>query len=105
MLFIEASREFQEASSAQNSLRDEDVNKIATTFHAFKDVDRYARVVDLNEIEKNDFNLNISRYVETTIAAERVDLAGAVSKLRELDRTRDEAEALLNRHLRELGFG
>ena len=64
VLFIEASREFKEGS-AQNYLRDEDVKKIATTFHAFRTVARYARVVGLEEIEKNDWNLNISRYVET----------------------------------------
>ena len=40
MMFVEASREFKEGS-AQNYLRDEDVQKIAATVHAFKDVDKY----------------------------------------------------------------
>ncbi|KYG02157.1 type I restriction endonuclease subunit M [Sorangium cellulosum] len=104
VLFIEASREFKEGS-AQNYLREEDVKKIAATFKAFKDVDRYARVVGFEEIEKNDFNLNISRYVETTEAAERVEVAHALQRLRELEKKRGEAEAQMNAYLRELGYG
>ena len=74
-------------------------------FRDFKDVDKYARVVGPEEIEKNDFNLNISRYVEATEAAERVEVAHALQKLRELERKRGEAEARMNEYLRELGYG
>ena len=79
VLFVEASREFREGS-AQNYLRDQDVAKIAATVHAFRDVDKYARVVDRAEIEKNDWNLNISRYVDTAEAEQKVDVASAVAK-------------------------
>jgi type I restriction enzyme M protein len=103
VLFIEASREFKEGS-AQNYLRQEDVAKIAAAFHAFKDVEKYARVVGLEEIEKNDFNLNISRYVETADAAVKVDVAVALAKLRALETKRAEAEAKMNGYLKELGF-
>jgi type I restriction enzyme M protein len=103
VMFIEASREFREGS-AQNYLRDEDVTKIATTFHAWTNVERYARVVEVAEIERNEFNLNISRYVETAAAAERVDVAQAIAKLRELERARGEADAKMNLFLQELGY-
>lgn len=103
VLFIEASREFREGS-AQNYLREEDVAKIAAAFHAFKDVEKYARVVSLEEIEKNDWNLNISRYVETADAAEKVDVAQALAKLRELEKKRGEAEVKMNGYLKELGY-
>jgi type I restriction enzyme M protein len=103
VLFIEASREFREGS-AQNYLRAEDVAKIAATFHAFTDVDKYARVVGLDEIEKNDWNLNISRYVETANAAEKVDVAHALAKLRVLEKKRVDAEAKMNCLLEELGY-
>jgi type I restriction enzyme M protein len=103
VLFVEGSREFKEGS-AQNYLRDEDVKKIAVTVHAFKDVPKYARVVDVAEIEKNDWNLNISRYVETAEAAEKVDVAEAIAKLRELEAKRAEAEAKMNGFLKELGY-
>lgn len=103
VLFIEASRDFKEGS-AQNYLREEDVAKIAGAFHTFKDVEKYARVVGLDEIEKNDWNLNISRYVETADAAEKVDVVHALAKLRELEQKRDEAEARMNGFLKELGY-
>jgi type I restriction enzyme M protein len=103
VLFVEASREFKEGS-AQNYLRDEDVKKIAATVAAFKDVDKYARVVAVEEIAKNDWNLNISRYVETAEAAEKVDVAAAIAKLRELEKKRREAEARMNGFLKELGY-
>jgi type I restriction enzyme M protein len=104
VLFVEASREFKEGS-AQNYLRDEDVKKIAATAHAFKDVDKYARVVGIDEIAKNDWNLNISRYVETAEAAEKVDVASAIARLREIEKKRGEAEAKMNGFLKELGYG
>jgi type I restriction enzyme M protein len=103
VLFIEASRAFREGS-AQNYLRDEDVTKIAATFQAFVDVEKYARLVGLEEIEKNDFNLNISRYVETADAAEKVDVAHAIAKLRELEMKRAAAEGRMNGFLKELGY-
>ena len=103
VLFIEGSREFKEGS-AQNYLREEDVKKIAAAFHAFRDVEKYARVVSLEEIEKNDFNLNISRYVETADAAVKVEVAHALAKLRELEGKRAEAEAKMSGYLKELGY-
>ena len=103
VLFIEASREFREGS-AQNYLRGEDVKKIAAAFHAFKDVPKYARVVGVEEIEKSDFTLNIGRYVETADAAVKVDVAGAIAKLRELEGKRAKAEAKMNGYLKELGY-
>ncbi len=103
VLFIEGSREFGPGTN-QNHLRPQDVMKLASAFHAFKDMEKYARVVGLEEIEKNDWNLNISRYVETADAAEKVDVAHALARLRELERKRTEAEANMNGYLKELGL-
>lgn len=103
ILFVEASRDFREGT-AQNYLREEDVAKIAAAARAFEDAPKYARVVPLEEIEKNDFNLNISRYVETADVAEKVDVAAAIAKLREAEKLRDEAAARMNGFLKELGY-
>ena len=102
VLFVEASRGFG-AGTNQNSLRDKDVSNIAAAVHAFKDVERYARVVTVEEIQKNNFNLNISRYVDTAEAEEKVDVALAVSNLREAEKARDEAKSAMDAFLRELG--
>ena len=103
VLFIDASGEFEEGSN-QNRLRDQDIEHISGTFHAYADVDKYARVVPLAEIERNDWNLNISRYVDTSEEEERIDVAEAVRKLRERERERAAAEAAMNRYLAELGY-
>ena len=104
VLFIDASREFEEGSN-QNSLRDPDIDHISRTFHAYTEAQKYARVVPLTEIELNDWNLNISRYVDTSDEEERIDIADAVQRLRELERERSAAETTMNRFLEELGFG
>ena len=103
VLFIDASGEFEEGSN-QNRLRDQDINDITRTFHAYADVEKYARVAPLAEVEANDWNLNISRYVDTSEDEERIDVLAAVRKLRELERVRAVAEATMNRYLAELGF-
>ena len=104
VLFIDASAEFDEGSN-QNRLREQDVKHVADTFHAFADVEKYARVVPVAEIERNDHNLNISRYVDTSDEEERIDVAAAVRKLRALEQERAAAEATMNRYLTELGYG
>lgn len=104
VLFIEAAREFQEGTT-QNYLREQDVQKAADTFRAFRDVPKYARVVGREEIERNEFTLNISRYVETVDAAVELDVAAAVARLREAEVQRRAAEARMNACLRDLGHG
>jgi type I restriction enzyme M protein len=104
VLFVEASGGFKQGTT-QNYLREEDVKKIAATVRAFQDVVKYARVVGLDEIEKNDFTLNISRYVATADEAAKIDVATAIAKLRALERKRAEAEAKMNGYLKELGYG
>ena len=104
VLFINASGEFEEGSN-QNRLRDRNIANISRTFHVCADVEKYARVVPLDEIEQNDWNLNISRYVDTSEEEERIDVAEAVQKLREFEQQRAAAESTMNRYLAELGYG
>lgn len=103
VLFIDASREFQ-AGKNQNTLRDEDIAKIAKAYHAYEDVEKYARVVPLDEIRQNDCNLNISRYVDTSEEAEAVDIGAVIRELRELEAERAELEAKMYGYLKELGY-
>ncbi len=89
---------------AQNYLTEENVTTLAAAFHAFKDVDKLARVVPIDEIAANDYNLNISRYVHVGEDAEEVDVAEEVEKLIALKAQRDEAEAKMMGFLKELGY-
>jgi len=65
ILFINADREYGEGRN-QNFLRPEDIEKIVNVFDNKKDIPKYSRLVDIKEIEENDFNLNIRRYVDNS---------------------------------------
>ena len=73
-------------------------------YHAFEDAERFAHVADLAEIEGNDFNLNISRYVDTTEPVETLSVGEALAQLRKPERRRDEATARMDALLAELGY-
>ncbi|PSU72497.1 type I restriction-modification system subunit M [Photobacterium phosphoreum] len=73
VLFINGELEFQEGKN-QNKLREQDTTKIVTTFNNFEDIKRYSKVVPYSEIADNDFNLNIRRYVDTSLPAEIFDV-------------------------------
>ncbi|MEI6644690.1 MAG: N-6 DNA methylase [bacterium] len=75
VLFINADAEFHEGR-AQNYLRPEHIEKIASTYDRYEDIHGYARVVTLEEIasEANDFNLNIRRYVDNSPPPEPHDV-------------------------------
>ena len=65
VLFIDASREFQD-EKRQARLRSSDIDKIVATFAKYKSVPKYAYRTTAKEIAGNDYNLNIPRYVETS---------------------------------------
>ncbi len=60
----------------KNRLRDRDIHKICDVFTKRTDVPQYARMVSLAEIEKNDFNLNLPRYIDSQTAEDLQDIAG-----------------------------
>lgn len=65
ILFINADAEYKEGKN-QNLLRAEDIEKINFVYQNKLELDKYSRLVSLEEIEKEDFNLNIRRYVDNT---------------------------------------
>ena len=73
-------------------------------YRNYGEVDRFAHIADLDEIEENDFNLNISRYVDTTEPIEVLSVEEALAQLREAERRRDEAAARMDELLAELGY-
>ncbi|SFH01973.1 type I restriction-modification system subunit M [Methylobacterium gossipiicola] len=89
---------------AQNTLTETNVQTLSDAFHGFASIDRLARVVPLEEIAGNNFNLSISRYVQTGTEAEAMDVAAEAAKLQDLIAQRDEAEAVMFGHLRRLGY-
>ena len=82
----------------------EHIDRIVEAYQAFEDVERFAHVADNDEIEANDFNLNISRYVDTTEPIEAMSVEDALAQLRDAERRRDEAVAKMDELLAELGY-
>jgi type I restriction enzyme M protein len=82
VLFIDAAKEFK-TSRAQNELLPEHVDNIHLWYEGYQDVEGICRVVTLDEIRENDFNLNVSRYVEPVIEEESMTIDQAIADLKE----------------------
>lgn len=82
VLFIDASKEFK-TGRAQNKLLPEHVDNIHRWYQDYQDVEGVCRVVTLDEIRENDFNLNIPRYVEPVIEEESMTIDQAIVNLKE----------------------
>jgi type I restriction enzyme M protein len=103
VLFINASEHFKKGKP-QNSLLPEHINKIIDTYQEREEEERYARRVSMKELEKNDFNLNISRYVSTAKAEPIVDLQAVNANLIDLENKAQSATESHNQFLKELGL-
>ncbi|UOE94396.1 type I restriction-modification system subunit M [Alkalihalobacillus sp. LMS39] len=103
VLFIDASQEFIKDGN-KNKLREEDIEKIVVTFNEFIDIEKYAAIVDINTIKDNEYNLNISRYIDTSEEEEEIDISGVINDLKEIKKEFSKTEAKLNNYLRELGL-
>ena len=93
---------------AEVSFSGVDKRTIDGEFHVklcnYEDVERFAHVAGLGEIEGNDFNLNISRCVDTTGPVEVMPVEVALAQLREAERRRGEAVPRMDSLLAELGY-
>lgn len=103
VLFINAS-EYFDSAKRQNRLLPEHIDKIVETYQYRKEEERYSRRVSMEEIEKNDFNLNISRYVSTTKPEEEVILEDVHAELISLEEAIQAATAKHNVFLKELSL-
>jgi type I restriction enzyme M protein len=103
ILFIDASREFK-TGRAQNELLPEHVSSIHRWYDNYTDVDGLCRVVTLDEIRENDFNLNIPRYVEPVLEEETITADEAIAHLKESLKAAYKAEDRLKELLEREGL-
>ena len=103
ILFIDASSDF-EAGKNQNILRECDIDKIVETYERRQDVDKYAHVATMQEIEENGFNLNIPRYVDTFEPEPEIDLNEVAAEIRKLQSEIKDIDAELKPFFDELGL-
>ncbi|CAI8831923.1 type I restriction enzyme M protein [Pseudomonas chlororaphis] len=103
VLFINAAEHFVKGKR-QNQLTDENIAKIIKTYQTREPEPRYARRVEMEEIEKNGYNLNISRYISTTSAEAEINLKAVNDELVALEETIQAARDKHNAFLKELGL-
>ena len=103
VLFINAAEHF-EKGKRQNQLTEAHIAKIIKTYQFREPEPRYSRRVDMAEIEKNDFNLNISRYISTAVADAEIDLAATHQQLVSIEADIKTAKDKHNAFLKELGL-
>ena len=115
VLFIDASKQFQDGKK-QNRLREEDIQEVVDTYTSFRKApktiaddqrvlaEKYAYRASLAEIQENDYNLNIPRYVDTFEEPEPVDITAVQHQITELEGKLAGVRTEMDGYLKELGF-
>jgi type I restriction enzyme M protein len=105
VLFINASGEGNyDKGKRQNTLSETHIDNIVETYKYRTERERYSRKVSMEEIAKNDYNLNISRYVSNSVEEEKIDLQEVNEKLVAIEEQIKKARDEHNRFLKELGL-
>ena len=115
VLFIDASQGF-EAGKNQNRLRQSDIDKIIGTYKGFQEAAplttekgevieaKFAYRATIADLEENEFNLNIPRYVDTFEEEEQIDIPSTQQEIKVLKAQLSEVEKKMDEYLTELGF-
>ena len=103
VLFIDASKEFEKVKT-QNKLRNDHIQKIIDTYRNRQEIEKYSHCATLKEIEENDYNLNIPRYVDTFEEEEPIDIKAVMAEIKTLESQRAELDAQIEVYLKELGI-
>jgi type I restriction enzyme M protein len=103
VLFIEASKEFK-PGKAQNTLSPENIEKICNTYANREEIEKFSRKVMPDEIKENDYNLNITRYVDTFEEEEEIDISANLAELKKLEPELKRLEEEMEGHLKRLNI-
>jgi len=112
VLFVDASNDYKDGKN-QNVLTDENINKVVEAFDKVEDeaaidnlpeITKYARLVELQEIADNDYNLNIARYIDTSEPEAIIDIEKVIGNITTIEAKEAEVDKKLNGFLKDLGF-
>ena len=103
VLIIDAEHDYLEGKN-QNTLKKQDIEKIIKAYDKYEDVEKYARVVGMKELEENDFNLNVRRYIDSTEEQEVIDVKQVWTELKQLEKERIEIDKKVAGFIAELGY-
>ena len=106
VLFINANKEYEQHPEVRklNRLGKENQHKIVGAYKNFKEIKGFSRIVDIDEIEKNDFNLNVTLYVFPEEEIEQIDIAKEWMGLQMVEENLKDAEKKIEDYLKELGY-
>lgn len=103
ILFIDASREFDKSKN-QNNLNNAHIAKILETYQERKEVEKYSHIATLEEIQENDYNLNIPRYVDTFEEEVKVDIEATKKNIESIEQELLHVKTKMDSFLKELGL-
>lgn len=103
VFFLYGANDYLEGKN-QNKLRREDIEKVVNAYMEYKVIEKYCRPVSLDEIRGNDYNLNITRYIDITEEEEPIDVQAVLKELKEVKKERSNVERKMNQYLKKLGF-
>jgi type I restriction enzyme M protein len=103
VLFINAAEHFDKGKR-QNQINPNHIAKIIETYQFRKEEPRFSCRVEMDEIKKNDFNLNISRDISTAVGETEIELTETHAKLVGIEKAIQKATAKHNEFLKELGL-
>jgi len=105
ILFINASSEYEQHPEVRklNRLGEEHIRKIAEAYRNFREVEGFARVVSLDEVRENDYNLNVTLYVFPEEKVEEIDVKKEWEELRRIEEEIDKVEERIQGFLKEVG--
>jgi type I restriction enzyme M protein len=101
VLFVDSSRELVSGKN-QNTLSEEQVEKIMRVYSEGKEVEKYAHVASFTEIQENDFNLNIPRYVDTFEEEEEIDIDAVQAEIDKLEQELAEVREQMSIKLKQI---
>ena len=104
ILFINASNEYIQHPSVRrlNSLSKENIDKIVNAYKKFAEIAGFSRVVNIDEIKNNDYNLNVTLYVMPIEEKEQIDISKEFFELKELEKERQEVMMKLEQYVSEI---
>ena len=103
VLFIDASREYEQETN-RSKLRPQDIDKIVETYRKRKEIEKYSRAAPFAEIQENEFNLNIPRYVDTFEPEPEIDIPAVQKEIAGLEKKLESIRAKMDSYLKELGY-
>ena len=102
VLFINASQEYEKHPDVKklNILSGKNIEKIVNAYRNFSEEDGFSRVVSLEEIKENDYNLNVTLYVFPEVEEEEIDIDGEWREIKRIDEEMKEVDARIEGYLR-----